>query len=182
MWVGEEYMFGDEIVWLLILYFFVSNMRRIVMLYKDAAGMWMSDMLKPYFEAFTNLVINLVLVHVLGIAGIIIATIISMAFVAFPWECKALFQGLFHNGIKGFILKMCYYACATVLVCLLGCSICNLLPGEGIFYFIIKGLLSVIIAVTGLSVLYFPLKEYKDAVYFLKNILYQKLSRKKSEK
>ena len=86
LWMGKDLLLDYSSVILLAIYFFVWKMRQPILTYKDASGMWSVDRMRPYIEIVVNLSVNIILVQIIGLNGIIISTILSMAFVSFPWE------------------------------------------------------------------------------------------------
>lgn len=94
-WIGETFCFDFPIVVSLVLSFYFMNMRRVVTTYKDGAGMWREDRIKPYIEMIVNFALDVILVKYWGIIGLSAATIISQLFVATPWESNVVFKKLF---------------------------------------------------------------------------------------
>lgn len=94
-WIGEQYLFPTNTMLLFVIYFAVSHLRKIVLSYKDAAGLWEVDALKPYIESVTKLVFNLILVQWIGVNGVLLSSILIMALIDIPWEVYALFRAYF---------------------------------------------------------------------------------------
>lgn len=164
MWVGESYLFGFDMVILFTVFFFVKNGRQLLTTYKDAAGAWEEDALKPYAEGLTNLVLSVVLAKTMGAAGIVIATIVSMLFVGLPWECVVVMKKVFRARIRDYVARFLYYSLATAAACFAGYRVCELIPGTGIVSFLVKGVTCAAVAMAVLVVAYLPLPEFKSAV------------------
>ena len=64
--MGKDYLFGLSTVILLVISFYIKHIRKVVLTYKDAAGMWYADRLKPILEGVSNLVMNLIFVQYFG--------------------------------------------------------------------------------------------------------------------
>lgn len=127
LWVGTELMFSNRIVVLLVLYFFVYQIRRIVLTYKDAGGIWWEDRFRPYVTMVVNLVSNLFLVQVIGIEGVIISTILSML-ISIPWENYTVFKYLFHRGSKEYYNTNIKYIVVTVVIAMITYMVCGIIP------------------------------------------------------
>ncbi len=136
IWVKEQNMFGMDIVFLLVFYFYIYQIRKIVLTYKDAAGIWWEDRFRPYAVMLINLVLNIVLCQVIGIYGIILSTIISMIF-SIPWENYTAFTYIFHLKPKAYYIKMGKYFFSTVCICILSWRICESLL-RGVFGIMIR--------------------------------------------
>ena len=65
LWMGSNLMLDFSSVILLGIYFYVWKIRQTILKYKDAAGMWKIDKIKPYIEIIFNLTINIILVNII---------------------------------------------------------------------------------------------------------------------
>lgn len=171
LWVGPDYLFGFDMVILFTVYFYVKNTRQMTNTYKDAAGMWTKDALKPYVEGTANLILNIALIQIIGVEGVVLSTIVTMLFIAFPWESSVLLKHVFHVGFGAFIARFFYYTLVTVLACFAAYHVCALLPSAGIAAFLAKGVVSAAVACAIFAVLYLPLPEFRGAIEFCRKVL-----------
>lgn len=115
LWVGKEYMLGDTMVILCALYLFVCCISIIRSIYTQALGMWWSLRHLSLIDIFVNIGLNYFLGKNLGVYGILLATIIDIAFVSIPWTTYFLFRDYFgikhYSGYMKLYLK--YFAIAT---------------------------------------------------------------------
>ena len=91
IWASENNMLDMWVVVLLVIYFYVYQIRKVILTYKDAGGIWWEDRYRPYIVMVVNLVGNLVMVQFIGIYGVILSTIISML-VSIPIENYTVFR------------------------------------------------------------------------------------------
>jgi len=103
-------------VMLFVLYFFVYQNNKIVLTYKDAAGLWWQDRFRPYVVMSVNLVVNIISVQVIGIYGVILSTILCMT-VAVPWATYIVFKYLFKQKCGEYILDFVKNMLLTGLAC-----------------------------------------------------------------
>jgi O-antigen/teichoic acid export membrane protein len=143
IWVGEELMFPFYVVLEMGLYFYIYQIRKIPVVYKDAAGIWWEDRFRPYVCMVVNVVLNIVLVQVIGISGIILSTVFSL-FVSIPWENYTIFKYVFHRGSKAYYGKMFLSAGTMLLAGAVTLWICSLL-GDDIPGFLLKGCICIIV-------------------------------------
>lgn len=113
LWTGEAltYPFGVEVA--LVIYFFLFSSQRTMLVFKDAAGIWYEDRYRPYVCMVTNIVLNLMLVHIWGIYGVVVSSIVAFA-ISIPWVNHTVFRTLFKTGSYKNLLTMGYYAIVTV--------------------------------------------------------------------
>ena len=105
LWVGKEYMSTFLLALLMCIYFFFFCATGIVSQYWEAAGLFWENRFRFVIEAVLNLVLDVVLVKVIGLYGIILATIITMIFSSNILGPHILFKHYFH----GCSLKRYFY-------------------------------------------------------------------------
>ena len=66
MWLGPEYLLDERLMMLIVLYFFSWMFRIMQLTYRDAAGLWTEDWLKPYVGMAVNLVGSIWMVKATG--------------------------------------------------------------------------------------------------------------------
>lgn len=162
IWMGKDLMFEFPIVILFVVYFYSWLFRRIGLTYKDAAGMWEEDFWKPYIGIIVNLIANIILCKVIGVAGAILSTIIIMLFIYFPWETNVLFKKMFKKSSKKYYIKMFIYAGCTLVAGIITFYSCSLINISGIIELFIKAILCVIIPNILFLLFYFKTDEFAD--------------------
>lgn len=167
IWIGEKYLFPYETVLLFVLYFIVLYARKIVSTYKDACGMWMADVLKPYAEAGVNLVVNIILVQFMGINGVIISSIMAMGLISLPWEAYVLFKNYFKKNEKKYYKKIIGMVITMAFAGIMTYILCGMLPMYGIVPFIIKLVICVLAPNLLFIVLFSKNQDFMDAMIFI---------------
>lgn len=98
LWMGEDMTLPGVIPLLVCLYFYIRTMGDVRAVYVDAAGLWWVQIGRCIFESLTNIALSLILVNVIGLAGVILGTILSLFFVNFCYGSHLLFKHYF--GLK----------------------------------------------------------------------------------
>lgn len=97
-WVGEKMMLGTSVVVGISFYFYILVSGSIQWLYHQGAGLWWECRYIMLGEAVANIVLNFVLCKIMGILGIILATILTV----FATNClfcpRLLFKLYFKNA------------------------------------------------------------------------------------
>lgn len=161
LWVHEQNMLDMLVVVLLVVYFYVYQIRKVVLTYKDAGGVWWEDRYRPYIVMVVNLVGNFVLVQFIGIYGVILSTIISML-VSIPIENNTVFKYIFQKPSRSFYLKNLLYAALTVGLCALTFWICSFAPG-GVPGLIVRGLICLLVPNAVIILLFRNTAEFRHA-------------------
>ncbi len=137
LWVGkndENALFPIVVVILMVVYFFVYQIRRIVLTYKDAGGIWWEDRFRPYISMIVNVALCFALTPWLGVSGVLLATIVSML-VSVPLETRTIYKTLFGRSAWHYYPLLLKYTVVTALVCGATYLCCCFLPwGIGWFF------------------------------------------------
>lgn len=175
IWVGEELMLGFGMVICYAAYFFMYTLNRLASIYKDAAGLWHQDRYRALVTGAINLTLNLLTVRTLGLYGVLLSTVISMAVVGIPWQLHNLFTVVFPGEMKGYCRLLVRMVLLTVLAGLLVCLICGaicLSPW-------LQLLLCALVSVTVPNVLFLLVlrrhEQFRPAVQFVDRLTKKKL-------
>lgn len=119
LWVGKEYLFDDAVVTALAFLFYLMYMRKAVLMFRDAAGLYWNDRYKPLAEAVINLTASVYLTIHYGVIGVIASGIISTLLTCFWVEPYVLFNNGVDIRLKDYFidyLKFTAVACAGALL------------------------------------------------------------------
>ena len=172
LWVGKELMFPFFVVLEFGLYFYVYQIRKIPITYKDAAGIWWEDRFRPYVCMVVNIFLNIFLVQVIGISGIILSTVFSLM-ISIPWENYTIFKYVFHKSSREYYKKMAYYTFVIFISGAITFVLC--LPWEnGFSALAFRACICLVVPNTLIALGNFRKKEFLDTKFFLLGILEQK--------
>lgn len=158
IWVGEELQLGLLFVVLLVGYFYIYEIQRTVLAFKDAAGLWNKDKYRPYVSMVVNVVSNLILVNFIGIYGIVVSTILAFL-ISVPWANQVLFKHLFHKPSVNNIFLILKYLLVTVIIGTITYFVCSFC-GDGIGWFIVRMAICVILPNVLFLLCFFKTKEF----------------------
>lgn len=175
LWAGKNLMFPFYIVLEFGLYFYVYQIRKIPVTYKDAAGIWWEDRFRPYVCMMVNLILNIVLAQIIGVSGIILSTVISL-FISIPWENYTVFKYIFHRSSREYYKKMAYYTLTVLFAGIITFIFCSFF-GDGFLSLAIKASICLIVPNILIVLCNFKGKEFQDSKVFLFSILRRKEAR-----
>lgn len=171
IWVGRENTLGFSAVICFVVYYFVFEINQLLNLYKDAAGLWHEDRFRPLITALSNLALNLILVHFIGIYGVLLSTVLTMLGIGIPWLIHNLFSVLFKMQPWNYLKKMVKYVVVVVISVMITYSIADIIKEVSIITFILKG----IICATIPNVIYFicfrRTEEFRQMIQLAKKIM-----------
>ena len=178
IWVGKDLMFGMDIVILLVIYFFVYQERRIILTYKDAAGIWWEDRFRPYAMMVINLVCNIILVQFIGLYGVILSTIFSMI-IGCPWETFTVFRYVFNRSMKSYFVEMGIYCIVDLVICIICFLFCELVGIGGILGLILRLLICTVVQNMSFVLIFYRTTEFAAAMKKAKGFFRKKVKKKK---
>lgn len=126
VWVGGGMSLGLPVAVGFSAYFYVLEYGAIQWLYHQGVGLWYEDRFIMVAESVANVALNVLLCRLLGVAGVIIATIVSVFFTNCVLCPRLLFREYFKNGRLGeFCLDHLSYALTMALTAATSWAICH---------------------------------------------------------
>lgn len=173
IWIGAEGLLSEKFVVFMTLFFYTWMFRIMQLTYRDAAGLWTKDWLKPYVSMALKLMLSVALVQLTkDIIGVLIPTILIMIFVYFPWEAKVLYKYQFNRGWGVYLGKVVIYSFINLVgsaLCYFACIAVS--PSNTLMSFILRLVVICIIFPLLWLVTTFRTKEFKFFVARAKTIL-----------
>lgn len=165
LWVGKKLMLELSVVVCLCIYFFIYEINALLNLYKDSAGMWHEDRFRPLITAFTNLGLNLCMVHRWGMYGIILSTVLSMLIVGMPWLLHNLFSVIFEKkDMKKYILRLIVYVGVTIISGYVTYFVCGFVKFPVLIELIVRGVICCIVPNIIFLLIYHKLPEFGQSI------------------
>ncbi len=165
IWYSSKYLLNINIVILIVVYFYTWMFRIMQLTYRDAAGLWTKDWLKPYLALIINIFGSIYLVKVTNsISGVLIPSIFIFIVIYFPWEAYVLFKYLFKRSIKEYVQNVFKYSAITMISAIASYLLCiYLVPENTAMSFIIRA--PIVVLVFSLLWLLFTYKtnEYRSS-------------------
>lgn len=128
LWIGVDYLLPFSIVVLLCIYFYLYCLVDINEVLKESTGVWEQERILAIVEATANLCLNIVLVRKMGVAGVILATIVTILFINLPVEYYCIFRMYFKANGRDFFLSECKHTAITIGITVLTYLICSEIP------------------------------------------------------
>lgn len=167
VWMGNELLFGTGTVVVLVMRFYFEQIRKVVLTYKDAAGMWWADRWKPLVGCIVNLSLNIILVKTVGVIGVMLSTVISYAFIEMPWETHVLFKNYFKKSEKGYYMEMITTTLCMTVAGIITYSICSLITVNQIAAIIIKLAICLVVPNAIFMLLNIKNKNFQSSMEFI---------------
>lgn len=168
LWLGNDYLLSNFVVFFIILSYFSNGMRRTVLMFKDAKGLFWNDRYKPLVESIFNLLLSIPLTIYFGIAGTFIGTVFTNIFVSGLVESYILFKRGFNMCLRKYLLLQCRYYFLFfwgILVCY---TITNMINLNCPFKIFIDGFVIILIMFFNLFIIFYNSDELKYLTSLIK--------------
>lgn len=172
LWIGEEYTVSALTVIFLVLNFYFSGMRTVPSTTKSAAGIYKQDRYSPICESIINLVLSVTLVHFIGMAGVIVGTLMSNLLMPFWTAPYYLYRDLFKKRFREYLYSSSKYFLITLAgVCIVN-YLNSLVPfGSGLRDFVFMMLFSSLSALFYMLIIVLLSNEKKMLKPYINNLI-----------
>ncbi|HIW74030.1 MAG TPA: hypothetical protein H9684_06875 [Firmicutes bacterium] len=130
LWLGEGFLLGTGTLLLILLYFYIYSMRRVIFLARDSAGLYRPDKYMPLVEAGINLGLAFLLVQYWGVNGVLAANLISMLLIPFWIQPLIVYKYIFHRSVRAYYIRYGLYLAATLAGAGATWFLCSRIPAD----------------------------------------------------
>ena len=140
LWLGEKYLFSFDIVLIIVVNFYIYGMRKSVVTFREASGLFYKDRWKALFEAAINLGTSILFASTLkmGTFGVFLGTLASSVTVNLWVEPLVLYKYGFKVKLIEYFKLYFMYAIITAICCFGSYSLCTMVSITGFVGFLIK--------------------------------------------
>ena len=136
--------------------------------------MWWETRYVPIIAAVINLLVNIILVQIIGLAGILISTIISVLFVYNTGYIYIIFKNYFRKPIKPYAISQVKYAIGALLTIGMTYCICANIHFDGIISILEKVIVCAVLPNIFMILLWNKSVEFKSIYGMLKRLCRKK--------
>lgn len=144
LWVGESFLLDTGVVILVVLLFFANGSTQFYStIYINATGLWNKTVGFRIIAALVNLVLNMLFVKQFQVAGVLVASLVAYFLISLPWHIFVTYKYILHRPVwQGFVGVLRNIA---MFVGFGGITygICAIIPLEGLWAFLIRGIVCI---------------------------------------
>lgn len=172
LWLGRAYLFPKSIVFVIVLNYYLTGMRRPVLAFKDSLGLFWYDRYKALFQAGINLVVSVLLARKYGVIGVLIGSSVSTLATCFWIEPYVVFRFGFDKSLSQYFFQYAGYTTVTLIAGLATYGILALIEMPNTILRFSVSLLAVIIAPNLVYLLFFHrLSLFRDVITILRRVV-----------
>lgn len=178
LWIGKKYVLSTIVVSIIIFNFYLYGMRKGVLTFRDALGIYWYDRHKPIFESIINLVASLILVKQVGLVGVFIGTTISTLTTCFWVEPYVLYKYGLRSPVSPFFIRYLVYFIVTVSTCFITLGLTNIFNEVNLKNFILQLIICIVVPNGVFVALFHRTKEFKYLFNILHKFIFEKIKHK----
>lgn len=166
IWLGKKFIMDNLAVAVLSMNLFIYITRTATVTFNFGYGLFW-DKWAAAIEAIINLVVSLILVKILGIAGVLIGTFISNVLIVVWWKPYMLFKYGFKQKVYGYIkefIKVTTMTIISIAVSTLTVKFINIQVDRVVILLIIKCIVS-FVSITSIYILISAIDKTHRAFY-----------------
>lgn len=164
LWVGKVYLFSEAVVSAMAFSFYLTYMRKAVLMFRDACGLYWNDRYKPLAESVINLTASIYLTINYGVIGVVLGGIISTLLTCFWVEPYVLFNNGIDIKLKDYFIDYLKFTVVSLLSALTSKLIYSSLFAKVTLLNFISGIL---ICVSATLVLWYVVFKSREEMRFL---------------
>lgn len=168
IWLGKGFDIDSLTIFFLVMNFYFLGMRLSIEKFKETAGLYHEDRYMALIQAVINLVLSIVLIKMIGLAGVFIATFISNYTLEFWIKPKIVYRDIFkRNVFEYFIRYFKFFAIFLVMFALNRFLFSSIAQIATIPMFILNCFLNGVLTLTVYIILFRKYREFN----YLKSIV-----------
>lgn len=161
LWLGESMLFSNWNVVIISLDLFIGGLILAPSVFKNSSGLYWQGKFAPVICIIINLVLSIILVNYIGVAGVLIGTIVSRIF-TYSWvEPYVAYKYIFKKPIKEYIKRWAGYLLTTIITAYITYRVALIAGGNTFFDLILKAIICILIPNIVFGVLFHKTEEFK---------------------
>lgn len=145
LWIGNKYLFNDEIMAIIVLMFLVTGLNQTISIFEDACGLFWLTRHRAPVTAMVNLFSSIFLVNIIGITGVFWGTIISFLTTIYLIDPKVVYSNVFKIKNKHYYLWLLKSFAIIILTAIIVHILCGLIKFLSIKTFILQAFICTVI-------------------------------------
>lgn len=170
LWLGNKYLLNNFIVVAITLNFFFTMSMQPIWSYREASGLYQKTKYIMLLTAIINLILSIFLGKLIGIAGVVIATVIARLVTYFWYEPKLLYKLYFNQKVRYYYFD--YFVNFILIMLCLITSVCftYLIVDISIFSWVLKSIVCLVITNLTFFIRYYKTNEFKYLTTRIKSL------------
>lgn len=169
IWLNKGLLLDKLTVVCICVQYYFEISRKICTSYTNSSGQFVRDRIRPIIEAILNIVISVILVKIIGIAGVFLGTIISHVLTVFWREPHILYKYVFERSSRWYWIRFFQFSIITIIFCIIFSSVYN--ESDNWLMWLLNAIIVFVCSSVGIIVLFLKTEEEKYFIDFIKKVM-----------
>lgn len=116
VWIGENYIVDEPILLCIVIQFYLRFMRRAILVFRDAFGLYWQDRYKSVAEMLINLLAGIYFTINYGMIGVVLGGILSTLLTSFWIEPYILFNNGLNISLRKYFMNYFKFSLVTIVI------------------------------------------------------------------
>ncbi|WP_064091683.1 lipopolysaccharide biosynthesis protein [Rossellomorea aquimaris] len=171
VWIGDQFVFNKYILLTIILNFFTTGMQNASTTFRETTGLFKKGKYRPIIAAIINITVSIILAKEIGIAGVLIGTVVSRLSTYFWYDPFVIHKIVFRRKVKVYFGRYIWYSIIVLGSCILTEILCNLIRFGSLIDLFLKGLICLVIPNIIFFLFFRKCEEFQYLMYVISKIL-----------
>ncbi|KIL35402.1 sugar translocase [Cohnella kolymensis] len=169
IWLGKQYLFDLFVVFAIVLNFFTAGMQDAPTIFRETTGLFKKGKYRPIIAAAINIVASILLAREIGVAGVLLGTVISRLCTYFWYDPYVVYKYAFHKKAKSYFLRYIWLASVVFAAAYISSGLGSMVHTNPLSDFLIRGFLCLTVP----NVIFFLLFRRSEEFRYLREIVTQ---------
>lgn len=178
LWIGSDYLLSEMTVFVIVIVFYMQNMKKTLKVFKEAAGKFEKDKYIPIIESLVNILCSIFFVKHLGLIGVFIGTFLSTLVLycySFP---KIVYKQIFKKDYKTYTIEYIGYFAIMLMAFAISYTMISVFKFDNNF---IQLLVNFIVCLIVPNIIYFMIYHNTKEFEFYKLLVKRTIERRKND-
>lgn len=170
-WLGDEYLLGYTTLCVILINFYINNMRNSALTFKTKSGIFVKDRFTPLLQGCINLALSLILVQFWGLTGVLAATGISILSIGFWQFPRLIYKYTFNKSLWNYFKVYGYYTLIGLMALYSSSYICQYNEIENLLgHTIVNGIISLSCIAIAYYISFSHTAPFKQLIVYIKTV------------
>lgn len=115
LWLGQQYVLNKFVVFAILLNFYTAGMQNAATTFRETCGLFIKGKYVPIAAAIINIAVSIALVQKIGIAGVLLGTVVSRLCTYFWYDPYVSFKNVFNKPVFSYFIKYVWFAIVVLI-------------------------------------------------------------------
>lgn len=170
-WLGDKYLLGYTTLCVILINFYINNMRNSALTFKTKSGIFVNDRFTPLIQGCINLGLSLIFVQYWGLTGVLAATGISILSIGFWQFPRLIYKYTFKQSLWNYFKVYGYYTLIGLMALYSSSYICQYNEIENLLgHTIINGIISLACTAIVYYISFSHTAPFKQLIVYIKTV------------